>query len=119
MLFVPVGGAPVNVIDAPESVYAFPEPLWKTPSTNTKILDWLGGVLPRLNKVVDALPEKCSTSGTVASSVVEGVSNCFPRYTIKILAPKENVVPVPAPEALLERVIVPLLDAPVVGMAWT
>ena len=38
---------------------------------------------------------------------------------MKILAPNENVVPVPAPEALLERVIVQLLDAPVVGMACT
>ena len=109
----------MNVIEAPESVYAFPEPLWKTPSTNTKILDWLGGVLPRLYRVVELFPEKCSTSGTVSSSVVEGVSNCFPRYTMKILAPNENVVPVPAPEALLERVIVPLLDVPVVGMACT
>ena len=109
----------MNVIDAPESVYAFPEPLWKTPSTNTKILDWLGGVLPRLNKVVDVLPEKCSTSGTVASSVVEGVSNCYPRYTIKILAPKEKVTPDPVADALLERVIVPSLDVPVVGMDCT
>ena len=107
----------MNVIDAPESVYAFPEPLWKTPSTNTMILDWLGGVLPRLNKVVLLFPEKCSTSGTVASSVVDGVSNCFPRYTMKILAPNENVVPVPAASALLERVIVPVV--PAVGMAYT
>ena len=109
----------MNVIDAPESVYAFPEPLWKTPSTNTMILDWFGGVLPRLNNVSLLSPEKCSENGTVSSSVVDGVSNCFPRYTMKILAPNENVVPVPAPEALLERVIVPLLDAPVVGMACT
>ena len=109
----------MKVIDAPESVYAFPEPLWKTPSTNTKILDWLGGVLPRLNNTVLLFPEKCSENGTVSSSVVDGVSNCFPRYTMKILAPNENVVHVPATEALLERVIVPLLDAPVVGMACT
>ena len=75
--------------------------------------------LCELNQSDWVLLEKSGSLGGLASSVVDGVSNCFPRYTMKILAPNENVVPVPAASALLERVIVPLLDEPVVGMACT